>query len=65
MSDRADVLQEGIWRLIEAAAALSMYKFCLPERLHLEHDEAELLMIELIDRFYKLRGAVKVANLEA
>nr|BAQ95614.1 hypothetical protein [Paenibacillus popilliae ATCC 14706] len=58
MSERADVLQEGIWRLIEAAAALSMYKFCLPDRLRAEHDEAELLMIELIDRFYKLRGAV-------
>jgi hypothetical protein len=56
MSDRADVLQEGIWRLIEAAFALSMYKLCLPDRLRDDHDEAEILIIELIDRFYKLRG---------
>jgi hypothetical protein len=60
MSDRADVLQEGIWRLIEAAATLSMYKFVLPDRLRDDHDEAEFLMIELIDRFYRLRQKIAV-----
>jgi hypothetical protein len=62
MSDRDEALQEGIWRLIEAAAVLSMYKFSLPDKLRADHDVAEFLMIELIDRFYKLR--VKVADLE-